>query len=170
MAERVAHDLDMVVDIVDDHDVPVGQVRRSALFNKKANFRVAHVLIFNSTGNLLVQQLAPNRERHPLQWGTSVAAYVPAGDTYHRAAVDRVEQELGINGLTMVEFKRTMMIDNGRRKFVAVFTATYDGSIRLDSSHIAAVKFASVEELIRMSASNKLTPTFLHIMRASFSD
>jgi isopentenyldiphosphate isomerase len=159
----------MMIDVVDDHDHPIGQMRRSTVFSEKANFRVAHVLIFNAAGNLLIQQLSAHRERHPLKWGSSVASYIPAGESYRGAAQTRVAEELGIPQLTLSEFGRTVMVDNGCRKFIGIFVAAFDGDVTFDARHIAAVRFASIGDLVRMAASANLTPTFLHVLRAVFS-
>jgi isopentenyldiphosphate isomerase len=166
----VIHDKDMVIDVVDDRDHPVGSVRRSTVFSQKANFRTAHVFVFNSSGNLLVQRLAAGRERHPLQWGSSVASYVPSGQSYELAAVDRARAELGIRDLQLSELCRSVMLDEGCRKFIHVFGTSYDGPLQIDTSHIGEARFVSVHQLIGMMARERFTPTFLHIIREIFSN
>ena len=159
-----------MIDLVDDQDHPIGRIRRSTVFEQKANFRVAHVLIFNSSGNLLVQRLAADRDRHPLRWGSSVASYVPAGHSYAAAAKDRVLAELGIRDLSLSELGKTVMVDDGCRKFICVFTATYDGPVDIDKSHIAEIRFVTVRDLLSMAARDSFTPTFLYIIREILSD
>lgn len=166
----VIHDKDMVIDVVDDQDHPVGSIRRSMVFSQKANFRTAHVLVFNSSGNLLVQRLATSRERHPLQWGSSVASYVPSGQSYQTAAVDRARAELGIRDPKLTTLCETVMSDEGCRKFIHVFSASYDGPLEIDTSHIGEARFVSVHQLVHMMARERFTPTFLHIIREIFSN
>src|SRR5271167_1166531 len=85
-----------LIDVVNDSDVPVGQVRRCDVFARHVTFRVAHVLIFNSRNHVLIQRLALDRHRHPGYWGSSVAAYLYPGETYEMAARRRMAEELGI--------------------------------------------------------------------------
>jgi len=55
---------EMLIDAVDQNDVPTGVVPRHEVFKQGVNFRVAHDVVFNSRGELLVQQLATTRTRH----------------------------------------------------------------------------------------------------------
>jgi len=155
----------MMIDVVDDQDRPIGQIHRSEVFDQNASFRVAHVWIFNRSGALLVQRLAAERDRHPLQWGSSVASYVPAGQSYKDAAKDRLAAELGIEDLSLSQLAKAVMVDNGCRKFISVFAATYDGPLRIDQSHISEVRFVDIHDLISMATSRSFTPTFVHIFR-----
>ena len=77
---------DMLIDAVDNQDNVTGRIKRNEALRRHANFRVVHILLFNHHGNLLLQQLAVTRERHPGAWGSSVAAYVASGETYKQAA------------------------------------------------------------------------------------
>lgn len=154
----------MVIDRVDDRDHPIGTVARSDVFKEKANFRVVHVLIFDTSGKLLIQRLAPNRERHPLKWGSSVASYLPAGQSYVTAAKARIKDELGITQATLSELGKTVMNDSGSLKFITVFTCIDNGPFTIDKSHIAEIHYASVQDLLSMARENKLTPTLVHIL------
>src|SRR6266436_6616515 len=99
----------MLVDAVDQNDAPIGVIRRNEVFRQHANFRVAHDLIFNARGELLVQQLANTRTRHPDYWGSSVAAYLFAGESYQAAAKRRLAEELGVYGVPLNYIGKTSM-------------------------------------------------------------
>jgi isopentenyldiphosphate isomerase len=164
MPSKVSHNLDMLIDRVDERDHSSGTIVRSKVFDEKANFRVAHILIFSTSGNLLVQRLAPSRDRNPLKWGSSVASYVPAGESYEGAAQERLRDELGIEHLALSRLGKTVMNDQGCQKFITVFTATYDGPIAADQTHIAKVEYVSLRTVLDMV--KDLTPTFRHIIDA----
>src|SRR5438445_5929908 len=123
---------EMVIDAVDQSDAPIGVIRRNEVFRQRANFRVAHDLVFNLRGELLVQQLASTRTRHPGYWGSSVAAYIFAGESYRGAAERRLAEELGIRDVPLNYFGTTSMEDEGSHKFIAVFSATHDGPFSFD--------------------------------------
>src|SRR5882672_6290217 len=131
----------MVIDAVDQRDAPIGRIPRSQVFRQRANFRVVHDLIFNSRGELLVQQLASTRNRHPGYWGSSVAAYLFAGESYRTAAERRLAEELGVRDVPLAYVGKTSMEDDGAHKFIAVFAATCDGPFNFDRSHIERLEF-----------------------------
>jgi isopentenyldiphosphate isomerase len=74
-----------VIDAVDAHDQVVGTIRRGDIFVQRVNFRVVHAFVFNPDDAILLQHLAPQKPRHPLAWGSSVAGYVASGESYDQA-------------------------------------------------------------------------------------
>jgi len=155
-----------VLDRVDEQDQPVGTIARADLFRVHANFRVAHVFIFNPSGELLLQELAPTRLRHPGRWGSSVAAYVAAGEDYVQAARRRLLEELGIAGMQLDEIGKTQMSDEGCHKFITLYAGLQPGPFAIDSSHISKIEFAPLDLIRRTAAQDpsRFTPTFLHLL------
>jgi len=154
----------MLVDVVDAADRVIGTARRGDLLGKAAGFRVAHTLVFNAGGELLLQQLADNRERHPLRWGSSVAAYVFSGETYGAAAARRLEQELGVSDVPSPIGKLSMM-DEDCIKWISVFRVENNGPFTPDYGHIRALRFVSLADLtLELHAGpQSFTPTFRHV-------
>jgi isopentenyldiphosphate isomerase len=157
----------MIIDVVDQADTPVGVIPRAEVFQKHANFRVSHVFIFNSRGELLLQRLALNRHRNPGTWGSSVASYLFSSEDYLQAAQRRVRQELGISDFLLFPLGKTEMVDDGCLKFISVFQSFNEGPFNYDPSHIDQVEFVSIPEIRRMIASGSriFTPTFLQVFR-----
>ena len=157
----------MIIDVVDRADTPVGIIPRAEVFQKHANFRVSHVLIFNSRGELLLQRLALSRNRNPGAWGSSVASYIFSTEDYLQAAQRRVGQELGISDFVIAPLGKTEMLDDGCLKFISVFQSFSDGPFHYDPSHIDRVEFVSTPEIRRLieTGSRIFTPTFLHVFR-----
>jgi len=157
---------EMLIDVVDQSDTPVGVIRRDEVFRQRANFRVSHDLVFNSRGDLLVQQLASNRARHPCYWGSSVAAYILAGESYQAAAERRLAEELGIQGALLKHVGKTSMVDEGCHKFISVFATIHDGPFDFDRDHIETLEFLPrrVIHELQASGSRSFTPTFLTVL------
>ena len=156
----------MLIDAVDQSDVPIGRVLRNEVFRQHANFRVAHDLVFNSRGELLVQQLAKTRRRHPGYWGSSVAAYLFAGESYQAAAERRLAEELGLHDTRLNYVGKTSMVDEGSQKFIAVFATTHEGPFSFDRSHIERIEFLPRQVIHELEAagSRTFTPTFLRVL------
>jgi isopentenyl-diphosphate Delta-isomerase len=156
---------DMMIDAVTDTDTPFGVVRRDEVFSRRANFRVVHILIFNSSGDLLIQRLAATRTRHPGYWGSSVAGYLFSGEGYEAAAQRRVAEELGLH-VDLRYIGKTVMDDQGCHKFIGVFTAKFNGPFDFDRTHIDAVEFVAPRVIrdLRNAGDPKFTPTFLRVL------
>jgi isopentenyl-diphosphate delta-isomerase len=157
---------DMLIDAVTDADTPIGVVRRDEVFDRHVNFRVVHVLIFNSVGDLLIQQLAATRTRHPGYWGSSVAAYLFSGEGYEAGARRRIAEELGIHEIGLRFIGKTVMDDEGCHKFIGVFVATHNGPFHYDHAHIAALQFIEPSRIrdLRRAGALRLTPTFIRVL------
>jgi isopentenyl-diphosphate Delta-isomerase len=154
-----------LIDIVDDKNGSIGVLRRRDVFRMRANFRTVHVLVFNARDQLLLQHLAWSRERHPGQWGSSVAGYMHAGEKYEEAAQRRLFEELGLS-TPLTEVGVTRMEDEGVAKFVGVFTTTADHPKNAAPDQIAEIKFCpllAVEQDIAAQPSN-YTDTFRHVL------
>lgn len=155
----------MIIDAVDRRDRPVGKMYRREALSAGQSFRVAHLFIFNSLDELLVQQLAPTRDRHPLRWGSSVAAYLFAGESYADAMARRSVQELGGRIDQFEPVGKTVMRDAASEKFIMLFRAQNDGPFDVDTSHIASVEFLPMPEIESLMSSGRreFTPTFRHL-------
>lgn len=156
---------DSAIDRVDELDRPIGTVKRGQVLQLGANFRTSHVFVFTQDGgSLLLQRLAPTRERHPNRWGSSVAAYLHAGESYDEAAERRLTEELGFSApLRFVG--RTRMRDDQSWKFVALYRAI-DGRAHIqEPDHIAELKPWPLADLARtvQRSPDLFTPTFLHL-------
>ncbi|HEY7063611.1 MAG TPA: NUDIX domain-containing protein [Chloroflexota bacterium] len=156
---------EMLIDAVDDQDRVIGVVPRGARYERRVNFRVAHLFLFNSESALLLQQIAPARPRHPLQWGASAAGHVLAGESYDDAIRRITARELGLVGLRITPVGRTEMREDGCKKFIMLYTGQHDGPFRLDDDQIASVRWWTLPEIgaARQAAPSQFTPTFLHL-------
>lgn len=155
-----------LIDVVDERDRPVSTIERGRVLEEGKAFRVAHVWVFHQD-SLLLQQLARHRRRHPLQWGSSVAAYLHAGETYSEAAERRLREELGLE-LTLRPYAVTRMRDEASLKFVALYLATAPRpdlpEIR-EPRHIENLRYWSRAEVEHALAARPetLTETFRHL-------
>jgi isopentenyl-diphosphate Delta-isomerase len=155
-----------LIDAVNERDEEVGTVRRGDVLREKRNFRTAHVFVINRRGELLLQRLAGKRRRHPGRWGSSVAAYLFAGETYRHGAERRMQEELGI-GPELGYLGKTEMRDAGSLKFVELFLAHSDTAAIREPDHIAELRYwppDRISSTLRRTPED-FTPTFAHLFR-----
>jgi isopentenyldiphosphate isomerase len=156
---------DSLIDRVDKRNRPIGVVPRGAVLELGANFRTVHVFVFDHKQNLLLQQLSPSRERHPLLWGSSVAGYLYAGEAYGTGARRRLMEELGLS--TLLRWQGMVaMEDEDSRKFVGLYTTTADNPVIGESDHIAALEWRPLDSVVgeAEAGSSRLTPTLRRLL------
>lgn len=156
--------LDMLIDLVDLSDQVVGVGRRRQVFQTAANFRVAHVFVFDSTGQLLLQRIASGL-RHEGAWGSSAAGYLKAGESYQDAAVRKLQEELRVS-VPIAVVGKTMMVDQGSQKFISLFVANSDGPFSPNPADISQLQFLSLQQITleRVTGARPFTETFLYLL------
>ena len=150
-----------VFDIVDEQDRLVGKAARSEVHgNPTLIHRVAHVLVFDSSGELFLQKRGVKKDVQPGKWDTSVGGHVEAGEAYEDAAFREMREELGIEG-TKIEFMYKYLHRNEyESEYVSTYRCVWNGPIEIQPEEIDAGRFWSLEK-IRKSDPSLFTPNFL---------
>lgn len=91
------------IQIVDEHDNPVGSATKQEAWDKGLWHRVVRIMIEDGKGNLLLQHRTPTKDIYPNCWDNSIAGHVDAGETYDAAANRETEEELGLTSLPLQE-------------------------------------------------------------------
>lgn len=151
-----------LVDHVDDRDRVVGVVPRARVYELKANFRVAHVFVFDPRGRLLIHELAATK-RFARHWGSSVAGGVRSGETPRDAARRELHEELALRPRGLYYVGKARVGDSGVTKFLSLFcTVASPDSIRPNPDEIARVDWVAIDVLRDMQRrrDRAFTPTF----------
>ena len=112
--------------------------------------RAFSILIFNSKGELLIQQRNKQKYHSGGLWANSVCSHPRKGESYLVATQRRLKQELGIETklkrvfafIYKAEFK-----DLTEYEHDTVFFGKYDGEIFPDKEEIMAYKWISLKSL-----------------------
>ena len=149
-----------VIDLYDSQKHITGKTAaRNANVTKSLPYRcVAHVCIFNSKMQLLIQQRSGNKQSAPLMWDFSASGQVDAGENSMQGAMREAKEELGIN-LSITEAPAfTKLFFNGFNDYYIVRKDFDLSSLKLQKSEVAAVKWASREEVLSLYMENKFLP------------
>lgn len=150
-----------IFDIVDDDDNVVGQAPRSECHGNPALIhRVAHVLVFNSAGELLLQKRAETKDIQPGRWDTSVGGHLDPGEDYRQAAVREMEEELGIQHVPLTFLYKSKIRNDVESENIATYMTIYDGNISFDPHEISDVRFWSSDKINRQIGTGVFTPNF----------
>lgn len=159
---------EMVLARVDGSDRPIGTMRRRDALQSGAGFRVVHVLLFDESGRLALQEIASTHDRHPGFWGSSVAGYVQAGERYKEAAQRKLSEELGVEGIRLSYLGKTSMRDGASKKFICVFAAKVArDALTPNPDDFQGIDFVPVQDIrVQLTFRQRpFTPTLQHVFR-----
>lgn len=112
---------------------------------------VVHVCIFNSKGQMLIQQRQPFKEGWPNMWDVSVGGSVVAGESSREAAEREVAEELGLwISLEGVRPAITISFKEGFDDNYVVVRDVKDEEITLQPEEVQGYKWADESEILQM--------------------
>jgi len=148
---------DELVDICDENNNLLGFSKLKSEAHKKGLWhRAAHIWIYNSKGDILLQLRAKDKLIFPDVWDVSCAGHVSAGEEPIISAIRELNEEIGlIIKKEDLKFFKTVKIDVIFRKinnkeFYYVFFLKFDGDIqklKLQDEEVQEIKFISINEL-----------------------
>lgn len=126
---------------------------------QKGKYRmVVHVCIFNSKGQMLIQQREKAKTWSEL-WDISVGGHAIVGESSNEAAQREVMEEIGLE-LKLDRPSLTVNFENG---FDDIFLVNRDielSELKLQPEEVKAVQWASMEEIKRMIADEVFIPYY----------
>lgn len=148
-------------EIVDDDDNLIGTAPRSECHGNPALIhRVAHVLVVNADGDMLLQKRSPYKDIQPGKWDTSVGGHLDLGESYYEAAVREMREELGLTGLPLTFLYKSKIRNAIESENIATFLTRYDGDIRWNEHEITEVRFWAADEIDAAIGKAVFTPNF----------
>lgn len=144
--------------LTDEADNAIGVMEKMEAHEKGLLHRAFSVVIYNSQGEMLLQQRAGVKYHSPLLWTNACCGHPRPGETTLAAATRRLMEE---NGFTCpleekLVFQYKASFTNGltENEIDHVFVGTYDGPIPFNTNEAAAVRYAPVEAIKQEIAQN----------------
>lgn len=120
---------------------------------------VVHICVFNSAGQLLIQQRQLFKQGWPNLWDVTVGGAVCAGESSQEGAHRELLEEIGLD----VDFENTVPA------FTSTFTGGFDdiyivhmepdlSQLKLQESEVQAVRWAGKEEILAMIDNGTFIP------------
>jgi isopentenyl-diphosphate delta-isomerase len=163
-----ASTVDQLIDQVNELDEPIGVISRRDALRPGMGFRVVHIFAQNRDNQILLEHLSAKAERSPLRWGSSVAGYLHAGETYSTAARRRLYEELGLS-TPLQKLGATRMNDQGATKFIELFTTrvTHGSDVRMLDEQADSLEWFSLDDITRLldQTPQKFTETFPYVYK-----
>jgi isopentenyl-diphosphate Delta-isomerase len=137
--------------LVNERDEPIGAMDKMEAHVKALLHRAFSVFIFNSKGEMLLQQRADGKYHSAGLWTNACCSHPGPGEDTATAASRRLQEELGFSVPLQEIFTFTYKsaFSNGLTEYEYdhVFTGTYDGAISPDNEEVKDHVFTSMDEI-----------------------
>lgn len=136
-----------IVDLVDEHDVVIGQACRAEVRGRNLRHRGVGILCWDPDGRLYVHRRTATKDVFPSLYDMFVGGVVGAGEAYPVAAKREVGEELGIVGPEPVHLFDHLYQGPHNHAWVGVFEVTWDGPIVHQPSEVAWGQWMALDEV-----------------------
>ena len=137
--------------LVDEHDNAIGTMEKMEAHRRGALHRAYSVLIFNTKGELLLQQRAAAKYHSGLLWTNTCCSHPRPGEAIEQSAQRRLLFEMGIDTPLSLAFtfiyRATLDHDLIEHEFDYVFTGTFDGDPEINRDEVENWRFVSLDTL-----------------------
>jgi isopentenyl-diphosphate Delta-isomerase len=144
--------------LVDEADRPLGTMEKMEAHQKALLHRAFSVFIFNSKGEMLLQQRAPQKYHSAGLWTNACCSHPRPGEDTRDAAVRRLREELGFTTdlEKIFDFTYKSELENGLTEFEFdhVFVGAYDEDVYPNEREVSNYCFQNLDE-IRLGLQNR---------------
>ncbi len=137
--------------LVNHNDEKIGTMEKLEAHQKGLLHRAFSIFIFNSKGEMLLQQRALGKYHNGGLWTNTCCSHPLPGETVLAAASRRLFEEMGFTTLLSPAFNFTYnsTFANGltEHEFDHVFTGIYDGEIKSDGSEVCDYCFKTINDI-----------------------
>lgn len=137
--------------LVDEQDQPKGSMEKMEAHRKGVLHRAFSIFIFNSRGEMLLQQRAREKYHSGGLWTNACCGHPLPGEETMNAAKRRLQEELRIETdmEKIFDFVYKTNFENGltEHEFDHVFAGQHEGPVNFDPAEVMDVCFKSMDEV-----------------------
>ncbi len=142
---------------------------RGEPFEKNNYHLVVHICVFNSNGEMLIQQRQPFKEGWPNMWDITVGGSAIKDDTSQSAAERELFEEIGLRvDLKNIRPHITINFNNGFDDVYLIEQEVDINELLLQYEEVQKVKWASKEEIFSMMESGEFIPYYHSLIQLFF--
>ena len=139
--------------LVDEQDRQVGEAGKMQAHKDARLHRSFTIFIFNSKGEILLQQRAKTKYHSGGLWSNACCGHPRPGETTKEAATRRLKEEMGFDCELeeVLQFTYKVKLDKGlwEHEFDHTFRGTYDGEVKPNPEEVGDFKWVKWEDLLR---------------------
>ena len=138
--------------LVDENDTPLGTMEKMEAHEKGVLHRAFSVFIFNSNGDMLLQQRALSKYHSGGLWTNTCCSHPRENETTVDAAHRRLQEEMGFDCEINKEFDfiYKKQLDKGltEHELDHVFIGKYEGEVKFNPEEVNAYSYKPVQEVL----------------------
>jgi isopentenyl-diphosphate delta-isomerase len=138
--------------LVDEKDQAIGTMEKMEAHLKGLMHRAFSIFIFNTNGELMLQQRALSKYHSPGQWTNTCCSHPREGETTLKAAHRRLVEEMGFDTPVEEKFSFTYYSDEVgegliEHEFDHVFFGKYEEKPNINKEEVNDWKFMAMEDI-----------------------
>ncbi len=137
--------------LVNEHDRELGVMEKMEAHRKGVLHRALSVLVFNSKGEILLQQRANSKYHSGGLWTNTCCSHPRPGESVSAAATRRLKEEMGIelklNNIGSFIYRAELDKELIEHELDHVFTGRFDETPIINTHEVADWKFISIANL-----------------------
>ncbi len=144
--------------LVDKDDNQTGVMEKMEAHRKAALHRAFSIFVFNSQGQLMIQQRALHKYHSPGLWTNTCCSHPRPGETTLDAAHRRLIEEMGfdcdLNEVFHFTYKASFSNNLTEHEIDHVFFGVYDSIPALNSDEVSSYRMVSLNEIAKEMSDN----------------
>lgn len=146
---------DEIIDILDENGIIIGKKSKKEAHKDGSWHQAAHVWIYNSKGELLLQLRARDKDNYPGMWDISAAGHIALGENPDDCALREIYEEIGLKAkkqdLKKINVRKTSKkrADYFNSEFDYVYLYRFDediSKIELRDGEVEKVMFLQLDK------------------------
>lgn len=137
--------------LVDQDDQKLGLMEKQQAHIAGMLHRAFSVFVFNSKGELMIQQRAASKYHSPTLWTNTCCSHPRDNETYKEAAHRRLQEEMGFDCELEYKFnfiyKAHLENDLIEHELDHVFIGTFDEEPKLNPDEVMAYRWVELDDL-----------------------
>ena len=121
---------------------------------------VVHLHVFNSRGELYLQQRPQWKDIQPGKWDTATGGHVALGENVEAALKREVREELGIEDFQPESLGHYVFESKKERELVYVHKTIFDGTVSPNPDELDGGRFWALDEIRQNIGKGVFTPNF----------
>jgi isopentenyl-diphosphate delta-isomerase len=142
-----------IIELLDKNYNPIGSADKTEVHSKGLLHRAFSVFVFNSEGEILLQQRASGKYHSSGLWTNTCCSHPAPGEDVKEAAHRRLMEEMGfdcrLHFLFNFEYKASFSNGLIEHEYDAVFRGIWNGNPEVNPAEVKAYKWIKPDVLIK---------------------
>lgn len=157
-------------DVYDENRIRTGETLERGCARKGTYYIVVHACVFNSKGEMLIQQRQPFKDGWANLWDVTMGGHAVTGESSREAAERELFEEVGIRlDLKDTRPHLTLNFSGGFDDYYLIEAEVDIERLTLQYEEVQCVKWATLEEIVALIDSGEFIPYYRELIGLLFA-